>query len=88
MCLAVPGRIIAIDGLSARVDFSGVERTALLDLVPDAVVGDHVLIHAGFAIQKLDAAEAEEVKALLEQLAAAEPDAAAEEPALAAKKQG
>jgi hydrogenase expression/formation protein HypC len=68
MCLAVPGRIIEIDGTSAWVDFAGVEQTVLLDLLPDANVGEYVLVHAGFAIQRLDAAEAEEIIGLFEEM--------------------
>ncbi len=61
MCLAIPGRIIAVERTGARVDFAGVEQTVLLDLLPDARVGEYVLVHAGFAIQRLDAEEAEEI---------------------------
>lgn len=51
MCLAIPGRITAIEGVKARIDFGGAERSASLALVPKAVVGDYVLVHAGFAMQ-------------------------------------
>lgn len=54
MCLAVPAKIIEIDGVMAIVDVEGVRREGNLTFVPDAVVGDYVLIHAGFAIQKWD----------------------------------
>lgn len=61
MCLAVPAKIIDHDGLTGRVDFGGLTRTARLDLVPDAAVGDVVLVHAGFAIQKVDLAQEPEL---------------------------
>jgi hydrogenase expression/formation protein HypC len=71
MCLAVPGRIVEIDGTNARVDFGGVTRDADLTLVPDASTGDYVLVHAGFAIERLDEAEAEETLKLFRELASA-----------------
>lgn len=58
MCIAVPGKILSIDKNSAEVDFSGVKRTIALDLLPQAAKGDFVLVHAGFAIQKLEEEEA------------------------------
>ena len=58
MCLAVPGRVIAIDSQAelrmARVDFAGVTRDACLAFVPEAEVGDYVLVHVGFAITRID----------------------------------
>jgi hydrogenase expression/formation protein HypC len=58
MCLAVPGRVIAIDGQgefrTARVDFGGVTREACLAFVPETEVDDYVLVHVGFAIARLD----------------------------------
>ncbi len=54
MCLAIPGKILTREGQTGRVDFGGLIRQAALDLVPDAAIGDVVLVHAGFAIQKVD----------------------------------
>ena len=58
MCLAVPGRIVEIEGTeelrSARVDFGGISREASLVFVPETVVGDYVLVHVGFAIARID----------------------------------
>ena len=71
MCLAVPARIERIDGDSAVVNIGGVERETSLVLVAGATVGDYVLLHAGFAIQVVDAAEAAETLRLLEELFAA-----------------
>lgn len=63
MCLAVPGRIINIEGddpllRSGRVDFSGAVKRVNLAYVPEAKVGDYVLVHVGFAISTVDEAEA------------------------------
>ncbi len=60
MCLAVPVRVLQIDGQKALVELGGLARQASIMLVPDVQVGDYVLLHAGFAIQKLDEREAEE----------------------------
>lgn len=80
MCVAVPGRVLSIEGRSARVDFGGVERELAMDLVPGAGVGDWVLAHAGFAIQQLDEGEAQETLALFAEMEAmgVDPDAAEE----------
>ena len=71
MCLAVPGKILEIDGDTARVDFGGITREANVILVPEAAVDSYVLVHAGFAIQVLNEAEAEETLSLFRQLAEA-----------------
>ena len=68
MCLAIPTRIIEIKGTNAVVEFGGVRKEIGLQLVPDAKVGDYVLLHAGFAIQKMDEGEARETLKLLEDL--------------------
>jgi hydrogenase expression/formation protein HypC len=70
MCLAVPGRIVEwlepAGGLScAVVEFGGVRRRVCMACVPEAVLGDYVIVHAGVAINRLDAAEAERVLAEL-----------------------
>lgn len=54
MCLAIPAKIIKIKGNDAVADISGVKRNIRVDLIEDCRIGDHVLIHAGFAINKLD----------------------------------
>lgn len=53
MCLAYPGRIVSISGAVGVVDFGGVRKKARLDLV-DAKTGDYVIVHTGFAIEKVD----------------------------------
>jgi hydrogenase expression/formation protein HypC len=66
MCLAVPGRILSIEGedpafRGGRVDFAGVVKRVNLSYVPEARVGDFVLVHVGFAISTVDEAEAAKV---------------------------
>ncbi|HOD38341.1 MAG: HypC/HybG/HupF family hydrogenase formation chaperone [Candidatus Marinimicrobia bacterium] len=54
MCLAVPMRIIEIDGSRAKAEVGGVLYQANLDFLSDVKVGDYIIVHAGFAIEKLD----------------------------------
>lgn len=65
MCLAVPGKIESITGEDlgrmARVDFSGVKKEISLAYVPEAQIGEYVLVHVGFAISVIDEAEAKQV---------------------------
>ena len=58
MCLAVPAKVVEIRGKVAIVDFGGIKREARLDLLPDVKVGDYVIVHTGFAIEKLDEKQA------------------------------
>jgi hydrogenase expression/formation protein HypC len=67
MCLAIPGRIATIEGMTATVDFGGVRRLVQIQLLPEVRTGDHVLVHAGFAIQRLEEDEASEILSLFEQ---------------------
>lgn len=69
MCLAIPMRIIAIDGATATTEVDGVKRQARLDLLPEAGLGDYVLVHAGLAIAVVDAAAAQETLEFLRKLA-------------------
>lgn len=70
MCLAVPGKIISIEGEDlnriGRVSFGGVVKEVSLAYVPEAQVDDYVVVHVGFAISKLDIHEAEETLRYLE----------------------
>jgi hydrogenase expression/formation protein HypC len=68
MCLAVPGKIVDKQDMLATVDISGVTRKVSLMLLPEAKEGDFVLIHAGFAIQRLDEAEAQKTLELFKEL--------------------
>ncbi len=68
MCLAKPARIESIDNGTAFCDLSGIKKKVSLDLLSGIVVGDFVLIHAGFAISKIDKAQAEETVEALREL--------------------
>lgn len=70
MCLAIPSKIIRIDNEMATIDVDGVQREVSLLLLADAHVGEYVIVHAGFAIQKLDEAAALETLNLLKEAAA------------------
>jgi hydrogenase expression/formation protein HypC len=72
MCLAIPAQVTKIDGNLATIDIGGVARPASLMLVSDVAVGDYIIVHAGFAIHRVDPKEAEESLRLLRQLAAGE----------------
>ncbi len=65
MCLAIPSKITKIENQMATIDVDGVQREASLLLLADSQVGDFVIVHAGFAIQKLDEAAAQETLNLL-----------------------
>ena len=65
MCLAIPGRIIDINGQDAKIDYNGISKNASLRLAPDAALGDIVLVHAGFIIQVLDRDDGEELERLV-----------------------
>ncbi|HEY7273185.1 MAG TPA: HypC/HybG/HupF family hydrogenase formation chaperone [Actinoplanes sp.] len=72
MCLAVPGRILSIaevDGtVMAEADFGGVRKNVCLQYVPDATVGEYVVVHVGFAIQRLDEESAQQTLANFERM--------------------
>lgn len=69
MCLGVPGRVVAVDGLTAVVDFWGIRRETRLDVIDEQVApGDYILNHVGFAIRKIPSEEIEETLALYELL--------------------
>ena len=73
MCLAIPGKILALESRdgsrSASVQFGGVVRPVCLDFVPQAGVGDYVMVHVGFAISLVDREEAERAYRTLEAMA-------------------
>ncbi len=69
MCLAVPARVVAVEGEQATVELGGVRKTISLALVDEVAVGDFVLVHVGHALTVLDAGEAERTLALLRQMA-------------------
>lgn len=72
MCLAVPGRVLSVeqrDGTTmAQVDFGGLRKEVCLEYIPDAQVGEYVVVHVGFAIQRLDEKSAQETLANFERL--------------------
>lgn len=74
MCLAVPGKIISIDDTEdnspkmAKVDFAGVVKNICIDWLPEVKTGEYVLVHVGFALNKIDEKEAEETLMLLRQM--------------------
>lgn len=71
MCLAIPMRVAELlEGERARVEAGGVENAVSLALVDGVTVGDYVIVHVGFAIARLDAAEAEKTLALFAEIAA------------------
>jgi hydrogenase expression/formation protein HypC len=71
MCLAIPSKITKIENNMATIDVEGIQRKASLLLLEDARVGDYVIVHAGFAIQKLDEVAARETLDLLREAIAA-----------------
>uniref|UniRef100_UPI0032175E52 HypC/HybG/HupF family hydrogenase formation chaperone n=1 Tax=uncultured Draconibacterium sp. TaxID=1573823 RepID=UPI0032175E52 len=68
MCLSVPAKILSVEGDRARVSLGGAEYNAALNLVDNVKVGDYVLLHSGFAIQKIDEKEAMETIRLLNEV--------------------
>jgi len=65
MCLAFPGKIIKISGQNAIVDFDGIEKEINISLLSDAKKGEFVIVHAGFAIEKVSKENKEEIDELL-----------------------
>jgi hydrogenase expression/formation protein HypC len=80
VCLAIPGKILEIqeqgDLRAARVQFGGIVRQVSLDFVPEAELGDYVMVHVGFAISRVDKLEAERTYKLLEEMGMAEQELA------------
>ncbi len=73
MCLAIPGKVLSISGdepltRMGRIDFSGVVKQASLAYVPEVQIGDYVIVHVGFALSKVDEAEAQKVFEYLKQM--------------------
>ncbi|MGB7727179.1 MAG: HypC/HybG/HupF family hydrogenase formation chaperone [Candidatus Acidiferrum sp.] len=72
MCLAIPGKIVSSEVQNGvrlgRVQFGGITRETCLDFVPEASVGDYVIVHVGFAISRLDREEAERSYEVLESM--------------------
>jgi len=69
MCLAVPVKVVSIEGSEAEVEIGGVKRRVSIMLTPEAEVGDYVLLHTGYAINVINEAEAQETLKILEEMA-------------------
>ena len=69
MCLAIPAKILKIENNLAQVDMGGVKRQADIRMIDNIKVGEYVLIHAGFAIERIGEKEAEETLKLLREMA-------------------
>lgn len=69
MCLAVPAKVLTISGATATVDMMGNTTTADISLLEGVTIGDYVMVHAGFAIQKYDEEEAKITLDLLKEIA-------------------
>lgn len=68
MCLAIPGEIIEIDGTTAVIDYGGVRKRASIMALPDASVGEMVIVHAGFVISRIDRDEAQKTLLVFREL--------------------
>jgi hydrogenase expression/formation protein HypC len=69
MCLAIPVKVVSINGDEAETEIAGVRRRVSIAFTPEAKVGDYVLLHTGYAIGVIDEVEAEETLKLLEEIA-------------------
>ncbi len=72
MCLAIPSKIVKVESHMGIIDVGGITRETNLVLIEDAKVGDYVIVHAGFAIRKIDESEAQEALKILREVAAME----------------
>lgn len=75
MCLAIPGKVLKMEGQKATVDFGGARREVRLDLLSKVKEGDYVLVHSGYAIQTLDEKAAHDILKSWEELDRGETDA-------------
>jgi hydrogenase expression/formation protein HypC len=72
MCIGIPVKVIELNGTSGKVDYQGVARETSFMMLPDAQVGDYVILHAGFAIKKLSPKDAAETLRLFAEMVDAE----------------
>jgi len=73
MCLAIPGKVVSISGEDSltrmgKINFSGIVKEACLAYVPEVQIGDYVIVHVGFALSKVDEAEAQKIFEYLKQM--------------------
>lgn len=71
MCLSIPAKVVKVDGEFAEVDFQGVKKSVGINFVKDVRVGDYLLVHSGFAIEKMGEADALETLRLWEEIESA-----------------
>lgn len=76
MCLAIPAKIIQVDGMNALAEMTGVQKTIDISLTPDVAPNDWVIVHVGFALQKIDEEKARETIKSMELVSANSPAAA------------
>jgi hydrogenase expression/formation protein HypC len=65
MCLAIPGKILKIKGQIAKVDFDGIEKEINVALIEDIKAGEYVMVHAGFAIEKMEAEQVDYIHSVI-----------------------
>lgn len=86
MCLAIPGKVLTKENIGGvevgQVQFGGIRRQVALGFVPEAQVGDYVMVHVGFAISRVDAEEAQRTYEILKELGTLEEELASEEAAV------
>jgi hydrogenase expression/formation protein HypC len=84
MCLAVPGKVLTKENIGGievgQVQFGGITRQVALGFVPEAQIGDYVMVHVGFAISRVDAEEAQRTYEILKELGTLEEELRSEEP--------
>ena len=72
MCLAIPARVVTVEGDTAKVDFGGVTRPVSIAFLENIEIGDYVIVHTGYAIQKMDREEAEKTLELWHEILSSE----------------
>jgi hydrogenase expression/formation protein HypC len=84
MCLGIPGKLVEVrqqdDLPMGKVEFGGILKEVCLSYTPEAQVGDYVLVHVGFAISRIDEAEAQEIFGYLAEIGAIEEEMSNDEP--------
>ena len=73
MCLAVPMKVVSVEGAAGTVELGGVQQAVNLTLLPDVAPGEYVIVHAGFALERLDEEEARRTIELIRELDAETP---------------
>lgn len=68
MCVAVPGKVVEINNGMGKIDFLGVSRQISLELISDIKIDDYVMVHAGYAIEKIKKSDAIEILQIIEEI--------------------